>query len=280
MNKNIASRSTRILITLVLLFSTRIAAAQEVEAWFARAKEANAYASIKPVLLALAEESRSGMLTDKPLADRLVEGAKKGVAPQKLASVLKEETSRLLSAATALRERELMPTDRVVATRLFTQIDIALRAGFDVADFEAALDGALKSLGKTKAVPSRAIAVLSAIAGIRLENSERIELISALSAGPFPDDRLQSVRSTWAGIASKNLSPAETAKIIAESFGPTLLRPDRDARPLGPPAGSHPLQPGRGDGMGPPTTPGMPADKPIGPGNTTPGKSAQKPSGH
>lgn len=195
-------------------------AAQDVEAWFARAPEASAYSSVRPGLLALATAARSEILTDHPLASRLAEGARKGVPADRLLSILTEEAKGLSQAATLLRERGLLPSSGEASAKLFSQLDIALRSGFSVADFGVALDGALSRNGKKTEVPGRAVAVLSSLSGINIEAQSRRSLISAVAAGPITDSRLSTVKASWANLVSRNASPEQALASLIDSVGP------------------------------------------------------------
>ncbi|MFZ4614913.1 MAG: hypothetical protein ACOYM2_01795 [Rectinemataceae bacterium] len=195
-------------------------AAQDVEAWFARAPEASAYSSVRSGLLALATATRSEILTDHPLADRLAEGARKGVPADRLLSILTEEAKGLSQAATLLKERGLLPTAAADSARLFSQLDITLRSGFSVEDFGAALDGALSKKGKKAEVPGRAVAVLSSLVGVNIEGQSRRSLIRALAAGPIADSRLSSVKSSWANLVSRNATPEQAVASLIDSVGP------------------------------------------------------------
>ncbi|MEI6386090.1 MAG: hypothetical protein WCQ50_05600 [Spirochaetota bacterium] len=195
-------------------------AAQDVEAWFARAPEAAAYSSVRTGLLALATSERSEILTDHPLADRLAEGARKGVPADRLLSILTEEAKGLSQAATLLKERGLLPTAAADSARLFSQLDITLRSGFSVEDFGAALDGALSKKGKKAEVPGRAVAVLSSLVGVNIEGQSRRSLIGAMAAGPLADSRLSSVKASWANLVSRNATPEQTLSSLIDSVGP------------------------------------------------------------
>jgi hypothetical protein len=204
------------LLVLVLLAAGLSLFGQEVEAWFARAPEAAAYASLREELLRLAEKARVGLLGDGILADRLLEGAKKGVPPARLAAALGDEVDRLLAVAGLWRARGLMPPERGEAARLFSQVDIDLRAGFVLEDFASALDGAIARRGRTGAASTRALATISAIGGIELDAAERQRLLAAMAAGSLPDEKLASLGRSLgpqqgrgqAGTGSGSKSPA------------------------------------------------------------------------
>ena len=252
----------RLVALLAFLASIRPISAQEVEAWFSRPGESASYATLKTQLLALAATERSAILTDRPLALRLIEGARKGVSPSKLVGILKDETTQLVAAAAVLREKELLPTDRDAANRLFLQLDIALRSGCDVADFSAALEGSIAKNGRGPAASTRAVAVLTSIAGMKIEKKDRGELITAIASGPLPDARLSSVRSTYADLVMTGVSSDDSLKNLRETLGPARQSPGDESprRPpdpekrerAGPPAGMGGPMPQEGPGaMGP-----------------------------
>jgi hypothetical protein len=246
----------RLALCLVIAIAACPLSSQSVEAWFSRAKEASAYASVQADFLALSAAARAGMLTDRPLSDRIVEGARKGVAPQRLLAILKDETGKLLTVAALLRERGLMPANAETADRLFSQAAIMLRTGLEPEDFKAALDGAISSLGANQAASARAIAVLAAVAGIPVDEEARQDIIVALASGPLPDSRLDSARSTWAGLAARSVPPADMVKALVESLGPAKPGSGKDVQPKPP--------------EGPPPAKGQGTDKPGGAENQAP----------
>jgi hypothetical protein len=211
----------RLLCALIAAFAfANLAAAQEVEAWFAHSSEAASYLSIKAELLALSGEERAALLGDGPLADRLAEGARKGVDPGKLEGILRGETALLISSAEALRERALMPSDRGSSDRLFDQLGIAFREGSGLEDFVTALDRSIARLGRVPAAADRALAALSAVAGVKLEPGARLRLIVALASSSLPDDKLLSVRASLASQMAIDRSADASLEAVIRSLEP------------------------------------------------------------
>jgi len=210
----------RIFALAILTFAIRGGAvfAQEVAAWYANSPDAPGYISVRKEFLELAERSIAGMHSDRPLAERLAEGALKHVAPPFLFSALEAETDRLLDVASDLKARDMLPTDARSAGGLMSQIGIALRAGLEPRDVDAAFDGAISRVGRGAEARNRAIAVLSAVAGLSLGPDQRLALVGALAASPLPTARFEGVRGTLADFFARNMSAAEASAALIDSF--------------------------------------------------------------
>jgi len=209
-----------ILALTVLLVSAggSALAAQEVATWFARSPDAAAYAAIQQELLSLAARSVVGMHSDSPLAERLAEGARKHVAPERLVAALGNETDRLLAAAVDIDKLGLLPTDAHSAGNLMTQVGIGLRAGLDPKDIGAAFAGASARMGQGAAARDRALAVVSAVAGLSLDPNQRYALIGALAASPLPTVRFRGVRGALAELLARHLTPEQATQALIDSF--------------------------------------------------------------
>ena len=66
------------------------AGAQETERWFSSAREAAPYAALAGRISELARELVSGGVPERLLLDRLVEGARKRAAPERLLAAMEE----------------------------------------------------------------------------------------------------------------------------------------------------------------------------------------------
>ncbi len=247
-------------------------AAQEVAAWFDRSPDAAAYSSIRQELLSLAAESISAMHSDLPLAERLAEGARKHVPPDRLAGALESETLRLGTVAAEIDQRGLLPRDAKASGTMMAQLGIALRSGLDPQDIGAAFDGAVARLGQTAEARSRALAVISAVAGLSLDTDQRFALIGALAASPLPTTRFRGVRGSLADLMAQHLSPAAATAALIDSFG---ARP-QDTRPSPMEQGSH-----KNEGKTSAEVPGAQAPNPSAPtsGPGTSGMPMPHPSG-
>ncbi|HUX39471.1 MAG TPA: hypothetical protein VMV44_16350 [Rectinemataceae bacterium] len=204
-------------LIFAFLGSTALAA-QDVESWFARASDAKAYASVRQDFVLLAERSISDMHSDRPLAERLAEGARKHVAPDRLLSALSLEMNHLFEVAADIEARGLLPTDSASAGNLMSQVGIALRAGLQRRDIDAAFDGSVKRVGSGQATRDRAVAVLSAVAGLSLNADQRFALVGALAASPLPTPRFRGVRGTLADLLARNMTPEEATIALIASF--------------------------------------------------------------
>ncbi|HUX41590.1 MAG TPA: hypothetical protein VMV83_10535 [Rectinemataceae bacterium] len=231
-------------------------AAQEVSSWFDRSPDAAAYAAVKQDLLALAARSISGMHSDRPLAERLAEGARKRVAPDRLLAALGTETDRLLSAAAEIDKRGLLPTDSRSAGTMMAQVGIALRAGLEPNDIGAAFDGASARLGVSPAARDRALAVISAMTGLSLDAKQRSALIAALAASQLPTVRFRGVRGALAELLARHLTPEQATQSLIDSFSAQAtvsVEPRREregdsvARPSAGGGSSHEGEGGGGD---------------------------------
>lgn len=227
-------------------------AAQDVQAWFDRSADSAAYASVQADFTALAATEIAGMGSDKPLADRLSEGARKGVAPTRLLAALRTETDRLLEAAVVIKRRGLLPAKPTAAGDLMAQIGIALRAGLDTRDVEVAFDGAMARLGAIPAAADRAVLVLSAVAGLAIDDVNRAALIGALSSSALPPYRLHDVRGAFAELLARNYGVGEATRALIASYrgedGSNREPAGRAGDGAGPPdARTSPTHPSGGD---------------------------------
>ena len=222
-------RRTAILGLILCILGSAGLWAQDVESWFARASDAKAYAGVKQDFILLAQKALDAMHSDRPLAERLAEGARKHVAPDRLLSALSLEMGRLIEVASDIDARGLLPSDSGSAGNLMSQVGIALRAGLLRRDIDAAFDGSVKRVGSGQAARDRAVAVLSAVAGLSLSADQRYALVGALAASPLPTPRFRGVRGTLADLLAQNMSPEEATKALIASFSasPSIVTPKR-----------------------------------------------------
>lgn len=202
------------------------AAGQDLSAWFDHAPEAAAYASGRHAAEALAAKVRAAGLADRLLVDRIVEGVRKRVPPDRLIAAMVDETTRLESISRLLAERSLLPADPSEAAGFAAEASLLMRAGATTAEFEAALDAAAKLETQGKPGSSQGIRVeraLSAIATVRainarfpLDEADRSSLCFALVGSVLDSGRFDSLVSVFAKYRAIGLPAQRIASIVAK----------------------------------------------------------------
>jgi len=199
-----------------------LGAAQAVEAWLASSDKAAAYASVTAEILALSDRLRAGGIPDRPLADRLAEGAGKRVDPLKLAQALVEETIRIEEAAAALRRARLFPESPSEAATALAGAGLLLRSGLGLGELELALAAVEPLPGGAAPRAARALTALAAVKAVDarfpLGADERTALCVALAKSRIPKERFDSLVSVFAkgrvaGLTAPRLASIATATI-------------------------------------------------------------------
>jgi len=218
-------------IVAALLFSVVASAiGQDLEAWFDRAPEAVAYASLRAASMTLAAGIRAAGLEDRLLLDRFVEGARKRVPPDRLIAAIREEAMRLENVSRLLVERSLLPAASADASDLVAEASLLLRAGATAGELAAALDAAAKRGPRVPRAFS-AIAVAYAIhARFPLDEADRLRLSAALAGSALDRRRFDSLISVFAKYRAAGLSSNIIASIVvgACDAGGSLERIERE----------------------------------------------------
>ncbi|MDP3177323.1 MAG: hypothetical protein Q8M76_05425 [Spirochaetaceae bacterium] len=216
------------------------AASQAVEAWFAESDKASTYTSISEEILALSDRLRAHGIPDRPLADRLAEGAIKRVDPQRLAQALGEETLRIEQAAAALQRALLFPESPSEASTALAEAGLLLRSGLGFGELELALAAVAPLSGSSSQRAARALTALAAVKAVDarfpLGAEERAGLCVALARSRIPKERFDSLVSVFAkgrvvGLSAYRLASIATATIESgRSFDAIEKEIERRAR--------------------------------------------------
>lgn len=224
-----ASKRLLALLLLALGFATPLCA-QEIAAWFQSSPSAPRYGGIRIEAERLGSALSEEGLPDRPLAERLAEGAGKRVDPLKLLAVLRDEAARLRAVADLLRARDLLSSSN--ASSLAAEGSLLLRAGVSPALMGEALDAAV--LLKPGSPARRAFAALAAVVSINArfgldEGSERT-LALALVVGGLPEERFDALVSLFARGRARGLGTDRIASLVAEMLrgGGSLDRIERE----------------------------------------------------
>jgi hypothetical protein len=199
-------------LSLALLLSAAIpsvVAAQNVAAWFAAPANHAAYGALAAETQQLAAALVQASLSDSLIAERLVEAAKKRVAPATLAATLCEDTQRYLAVAASLRGLSLLPSDPKKASAAVDQAALLLRAGISESVLRATLAAAAGKLGANQATIDRALAALSVVAAIeaeyRLSEAEVLALATGLVDCDLSNGKLSSLTAAIKSAVKKGL---------------------------------------------------------------------------
>ncbi|MCE1195440.1 hypothetical protein LWX53_02940 [bacterium] len=195
------------------------ASAQNLAAWFAAPANQAAYGALASEAGELAASLKRVGLSDALIADRLVEAAKKRVAPATLAATLREDTQRYLAVAASLKSLGLLPSDPRQASAAVEQASLLLRAGISERVLQAALDAAAAKLGARQAAIDRALAALSVVVSIEAEHAltdaEILALATGLVDSDLSDGKLTALVASIKSAVKKGLAPS---KAIEESL--------------------------------------------------------------
>ncbi len=188
-------------------------AAQNLAAWFAAPANQAAYGALAAEAQQLAAALSQAGLSDSLLADRLVEAAKKRVAPATLAATLREDTQRCLAVAASLRGLGLLPSDPKKASASVEQASLILRAGISEQALRAAFAAAADKLGANQAAVDRALAALSVVATLeaeyRLSDAEVLALATGLVDCDLSNGKLNSLVAAIKSAVKKGLSVSQ-----------------------------------------------------------------------
>ncbi len=215
-------RASRLLLTLcaAALLAGR-AGAQGLGAWFDRDSAAGDYAAIAGRARELAAKAARDGVPERLLEERLAEGARKRVSPERLAAALEEEEARLAEVASLLdgiglgRDR---PREAQIAAG-----GLLRRAGASPALLAAALAAARLPPGAAAAGPAaladRAFAAVAATVSVNarfpLAEPAMARLAAALAAGGLRDDRFPSLVSVFARGKASGLATERIAEICS-----------------------------------------------------------------
>jgi hypothetical protein len=220
-------------LSLALLLIAAIpsfVAAQNVAAWFAAPANQAAYGALAAEAQQLAAALSQAGLSDSLIADRLVEAAKKRVAPAKLAATLREDTQRYLAVAASLKGLRLLPADPKKASAAVEQAALILRAGISERVLQAALAAAADRLGTGQAAIDRALAALSVAATIdaeyRLSDAELLALTADLIGSDLSNGKFNSLAASIKSAVKKGLSVSQA---IDEALSKTAKGKSSDA---------------------------------------------------
>lgn len=214
-------------LALALVSASAGAAAQEIAAWFGSAPEAAAYAAVKDRITSIAEEAARGGVPESILLERLIEGTRKRVAPERLASALEAEAARLESVALLLKGRDL---GAAALSELIGSGGLLLRSG-------ATLDELGRSLaagGPGDEGARRAFAAVSVLTGLYsrfgLNEAERNRLLEALARSSIPRTQFSSLISLFARWRASGLTVQHIATTVAQAIegGSSLERIERE----------------------------------------------------
>ncbi len=212
---------------LALALCASRAAADEVAAWLDSAPEAAAYGSVRDRIEAVAGRAGRDGVPERLLAARLVEGARKRAAPERLAEALEEEERRLASLAALLAARELSQRAR---EELIEQGGILLRSGATIEEIELPLAAAESGEEGARRAFAAAATVSVLNARFALDRDAKRRLPLALVRGDVPRggfSSLVSIFTKWRakGLATRSIA---SAAIAALESGASIERVDRE----------------------------------------------------
>ncbi|MBL8967671.1 MAG: hypothetical protein JNG85_11740 [Spirochaetaceae bacterium] len=218
------ARPRSLVCALFILFAAA-APAQELAAWFDGAPEAAPYAAARERVLKAAAAAPD--LPEGLLVERLVEGARKRVPPDRLAAALEAEIARLADLSPLFDRAK---TDPEAFRELLAEGGLLLRAGASRAEIASAL--AVASPGEEGS--RRALAAVSLLVALRarfdLGAAEGSRLAAALVRGAVPRDKFQNLLSVFARWKAQGLSVARVSAVVAEALeaGASLERVERE----------------------------------------------------
>ena len=186
-----------VLLALMLVAVPGAVSAQTVAAWFSKASNSAAYATISAETKAMAQQFQALGLSDSILTARLEEAYRKHVTPEILLASLKTDTQRAVQLSSMLRESGLFPSDKKTATSTIEQMLIFMRAGLTEAEMRGALRAGLAKSGKSAKSVSRALAALAAIAAADAQSvmteQDRLNLASELISSSLSENQFGSM---------------------------------------------------------------------------------------
>lgn len=209
-------RGAALRLAAALLFAAAFpsfVAAQNLAAWFAVPANQAAYGALAAEAQQMAASLSQAGLSDSLIADRLVEAAKKRVAPATLAATLREDTQRYLAVAAVLKSLKLLPADPRKASAAVEQAALLLRAGISERALQATLTAAADKLGASQAAIDRALAALSVVATLeaeyRLSDTEILALATGLVDCDLSNGKLNSLVAAIKSAVKKGLSVSQ-----------------------------------------------------------------------
>jgi len=209
-----------ILSIALLALAAAPSSGQEAAAWFERAPGAAGYASIRGAAEAAAARLRAAGLPDGLLAARLEEGARKRIAPERLAAALADEAVRYEAIAAELSSRGLLPELPSEAGGLAERAGLLMRGGTALAEIAAALDAAPRgSAARAERALSAVAAEFSIHARFPLAPAERIALAAALAGSALGEERFASLLAVFARYRAEGLPASRICSLSVDILG-------------------------------------------------------------
>lgn len=200
-----------------LLLLGVIATSQETSRWFDSTPEAKPYAELRDRLLTYAASVTGSGVPEVLFLERLKEGIRKRAPPERLATALEEEASRLIFLAKTVDASGLTKT-REERTRLLEEGAVAFRASVTRDEFSEALNQVKASGGSGLRVGAVVLTLAATDPGRLVGKETRIDLIRAMAGTVVATERLDSLVAAFARGRSYGLHPEVIARIVAQTL--------------------------------------------------------------
>lgn len=183
----------------ILLSLLAIAASAEdpLSSWFGASASAGRYESIRGDLTTILADAERRAVPEELLMARIVEGAEKRVAPDKLAAALRKDLENYSSVLSVISRTMPAAPESRQRIDLLARGGMALRAGMDAATFEKVFADALRK----GVAPRRAIDALIAVASVDsrmpLDGDGKRSLASSLALSTEKEERFSMLSSLF-----------------------------------------------------------------------------------